>query len=110
MLSGQPVLLRPGVGKVGFAQIEGVASKAGAHAVRHLTHAAHAVGWHGVIVSLQHGAQLPIGAGIDERRLSYGQFGDQQVISQAATGHRPVYPPLGDVAALGVRRAEHQSN
>ncbi|MNV75022.1 hypothetical protein D3C71_1682830 [compost metagenome] len=87
VLSGQPVLLRPGVGKVGFAQVEGVASKPRTHTIRHLTHAAHAIRRHGVVVGLQHGAQLPILPGIDKRSLGNGQLGDQQVISQAATGH-----------------------
>ena len=87
VLSGQPVLLRPGVGKVRLAQVEGVASKPRTHAIRHLTQATHAIRRHGVVVGLQHSAQLPILPDIDKRCLGNGQLGDQQVISQAATGH-----------------------
>ncbi|MNV65441.1 hypothetical protein D3C71_1581340 [compost metagenome] len=110
VLCGQPVLLRPGVGQVGFAQVEGVSSKASAHAVCHLANTPHAIGRHGVVVGLQHGAQLPICPGIDKRRLSNGQLNDQQVISKAATGHRPINPTLGDVVVLGARRTQHQGD
>ena len=85
VLSGQPVLLRPGVGKVRLAQVEGVASKPRTHAIRHLTQATHAIRRHGVVVGLQHSAQLPILPDIDKRCLGNGQLGDQQVIGKAAT-------------------------